>query len=281
MGSVNQAFIGAGGLIMKQMKRIFRMHRIFIAQELKRMMEYKGDFIVGIIGFLLGQFFNLVFLWIIFSQIPSLMGWTLNQIIFIYGFSLIPKGIDHLLFDNLWSIGHFTVRKGDFDKYLTRPINTLFHVMVEKLQFDAIGELIMGIALICVSLPSVRIEWSGTKVLLAIVVIPFATLIYTGIKTATAAIAFWTKRSGNITYMFYMVNDFAKYPVTIYNNVVRNIITYIIPFAFTAFYPANYILTGENPLFNIGMTILISIVIIVIGILVWNKGISAYESAGS
>lgn len=266
---------------MKQIKRILRMHRIFVAQELKRMMEYKSDFIVGIIGFLLGQFFNMLFIWIIFSQIPSFMGWSLQQVVFIYGFSLIPKGLDHLLFDNLWAVGHFIVRKGDFDKYLTRPINTLFHVMAEKFQVDALGELIMGIALICITLPYVSIEWSVIKVLLALIVIPFATLIYTGIKTATAAIAFWIKRSGNITYMFYMVNDFAKYPVTIYNNVVRGIITYIIPFAFTAFYPAEYILTGANPLFNIGATVIISIVVITIGILVWNKGIKAYESAGS
>ena len=128
---------------------------------------------------------------------------------------------------------------------------------------------------------SINIEWSFLKVLLIITVIPFATLIYTGIKTATAAIAFWTKRSGNITYMFYMVNDFAKYPITIYNNIVRNIITYIIPFAFTAFYPAYYILSGENPLFNIGMTVLIAIVMMVVGVIVWNRGIRSYESAGS
>lgn len=266
---------------MKGIKRMFKMHRIFVTQELKRMMEYKGDFIVGIIGFLLGQLTNMLFLFIVFSQIPSLMGWTLEQVIFIYGFSLIPKGIDHLFFDNLWSIGHFTVRKGDFDKYLTRPINPLFHVMVEKLQIDALGELLMGIALICVTMPSVSIEWSVTKVLLILLVIPFATMIYVGIKTATAAIAFWTKRSGNVTFMFYMVNDFAKYPVTIYNNFVKTVITYIIPFAFTAFYPANYILTGENPLFNIGFTVVISIVIMTIGVCIWNKGIKAYESAGS
>lgn len=266
---------------MKQIKRMFRMHRIFVAQELKRMMEYKGDFLTGIAGFLLNQFFNLMFLWIIFANIPNLMGWTIEQIVLIYGFSLIPKGIDHLLFDNLWSIGYFTVRKGDFDKYLTRPINPLFHVMVEKLQIDALGELIMGIALIGVTLPSLSIDWSVTKVLLIIIVIPFATMIYVGIKTATAAIAFWTKRSGNIIYMFYMVNDFAKYPVTIYNNFVKAVITYIIPFAFTAFFPANYILTGENPLFNIGMTVVIALVIMVIGVFVWNKGIKAYESAGS
>ena len=237
---------------MKQVKRLLRMHRIFVAQELKRMMEYKGDFIVGIVGFLLGQFFNMLFIWIIFSQIPDLAGWTLEQVVFIYGFSLVPKGLDHLLFDNLWAIGHFIVRRGDFDKYLTRPINTLFHVMVEKLQIDALGELIMGIALICITLPAVSIEWSFVKVLLIIIAIPF-----------------------------YMVNDFAKYPVTIYNNTVRNIITYIIPFAFTAYYPALYFLTGENPWFNVGMTVIISIIVMVIGVVIWNKGIKAYESAGS
>ena len=64
-------------------------------------------------------------------------------------------------------------------------------------------------------------------------------------------------------------------------NIVRNIITYIIPFAFTAFYPAYYILSGENPLFNIGMTVLIAIVMMVIGVIVWNRGIRSYESAGS
>lgn len=266
---------------MKQIKRMFRMHRIFVAQELKRMMEYKGDFIVGIIGFLLAQFFNLLFLWIIFNNIPNLLGWSLNQVVFIYGFSLIPKGIDHLLFDNLWAIGHFIVRKGDFDKYLTRPINTLFHVMVEKLQIDALGELIMGIALICVTLPKLGVEIGIVKVLLVIVAIIFATFIYTGIKTATAALAFWIKRSGDITYMVYMTNDFAKYPVNIYNNFVRNIITYVIPFAFTSYYPAYYFLTGENPLFNIGMTVLLAVVLMVIGVFIWNKGIKAYESAGS
>ena len=64
-------------------------------------------------------------------------------------------------------------------------------------------------------------------------------------------------------------------------NIVRNIITYIIPFAFTAFYPAYYILSGENPLFNIGMTVLIAIVMMVVGVIVWNRGIRSYESAGS
>lgn len=267
--------------MFRELKRALKMHRIFIVQELKRFMEYKGDFITGVLGLLIAQICSIIFISVIFSQIPTLMGWTFNEVMFVYGFSLIPKALDHLFFDNLWAVGHFIVRKGDFDKYLTRPINPLFHVMAEKFQIDAFGELIIGIVLLCTSLTSIAVEWSVIKVLLVITAIIFASFIYTGIKIGTAAIAFWIKRSGNITFMFYMVNDFVKYPIDIYNNVVRSVLTYVIPFAFTSYFPAKYFLTGENPLINIGMTVLVSIIIMTIGILIWNKGLLAYESAGS
>lgn len=268
-------------VMIKNLRRMFKMHRIFIAQDLKRMMEYKIDFLTGAVSFLINQVINIAFLWIIFSQIPSLVGYSFEQIVFIYGFSLIPKAIDHLFCDNLWSIGYFIVRKGDFDKYLTRPINPLFHVLVEKFQVDAFGELLVGLLLIGSVIGQVDIQWSFLNILLLILVVPFAALIYTGIKTVTAALSFWIKRSGNVMHMCYMCNDFAKYPTTIYNNVVRGVITFIIPFAFTAFYPASYFLTGENALFNIGGTVLISLLLFAVSVLVWNRGIRAYESAGS
>ncbi len=266
---------------MKTIKRALRIHRIFIAQEFKRMMEYKGDFIVGVIGFLLVQLSNLLFLWIIFGQIPDLVGWSVNEVVFIYGMSLIPKGIDHFLFDNLWSIGYFIVRKGDFDKYLTRPVNTLFHVLVEKIQIDALGELIMGIALVCASVPGIQAEWDLWRIIAMIAIMPFITLVFTGVKTITASVAFWVKRSGNVIYLFYTFSDFARYPAKVYNRLVQNVITYIIPFALTSYFPALFILKGENPLFNLGMPVLAAAVLMTAGVLVWHRGIRAYESAGS
>lgn len=266
---------------MKALRRMIRMHRIFIAQDLKKMMEYKIDFLTGAVSFLLSQAVNIAFLWIIFSQVPELKGWDYNEIVFIYGFSLLPKALDHLFCDNLWMVGYQIVAKGEFDKYLTRPLNPLFTIIVEKFQVDALGELVVGFVLIASTIGKVSIQWSVLNVVLFLLILPFATLIYTSIKTVTAAIAFWTKQSGQITHAFYMVNDFAKYPTTIYNGFIRTVVTYIIPFAFTAFYPASYFLTGENPLFNIGLTILVSCILMIIAVLVWNKGVSAYESAGS
>lgn len=266
---------------MKQIRRILRLYRIFIGQHLKRLMEYKVDFLAGAIAFLLGQLINILFINIIFSQIPTLAGWRYEEIVFIYGFSLIPKGLDHLLTDNLWKVGWFIVRKGDFDKYLTRPINPLLHVIMEEFQVDAFGELLLGIVLVSMMWQKVNMHLSFIEAVLFVGVILFAALIYTGLKIISSAIALWIKQSGQIMQIVYMSNDFAKYPTTIYNGLIRSIITYILPFAFTAYYPALYFLTKKDPLFNLGGTVIASIILFAVGYKVWCRGLKAYESAGS
>ena len=263
------------------MRRLFRLHRIFIAQYLKKLMEYKVDFLLGAVGMLFEQAMQILFIGIIFSQIPTLNGWSFEEILFIYGFSLIPKSIDHLFFDNLWIVGYRIVRKGDFDKYLTRPINSLYHVIVENFCVDAFGEMLTCILLLAYAIPGLKIPFYWYTIPLLIVVVIFATMIYTSLKIMTAAISFWTKASGHVMHMLYMVNDFSKYPVTIYNKAVQTVITYIIPFAFTAYFPASYFLSGENGLFCIGGTVVAGSVLLTIALFVWNRGIRAYESAGS
>ena len=244
-------------------------------------MEYKIDFFTGAISFLIDQAIGIAFIFIIFSQIPQLSGFTMEQIEFIYGFSQIPKGLDHLLADNLWCVGYFIVKKGDFDKYLVRPINPLFHVIAETFQIDAVGELAVGIALIAYAAPQAGLQLSALSVLLMIVAVIFAALIYTSLKIITAALAFWIKSSGFIIQMVYGMNEFAKYPTSIYSLPVRILVTYIIPFAFTAYYPCLYLLTGENPLFNIGGLVMISSLLFAVSLIVWKRGLKAYESAGA
>ena len=263
------------------MKRVLKIYTLLAAQNLKRLMEYRADFLTGAVSFLIDQAIGIAFIFIIFTQIPQLAGFTFPQILFIYGLSQIPKGLDHLLTDNLWCVGYFIVRKGDFDKYLIRPINPLFHVIAETFQVDAIGELIVGIGLLIYAAPDAELHLSAWTVLLSVIAVPFAAMIYTSLKIMTSALAFWIKSSGFIIQMVYGMNEFSKYPTTIYSLPVRIFVTYIIPFAFTGYYLSLYLLTGENPLFNIGGVILVSSVLFVISVLIWNKGISAYESAGA
>lgn len=261
--------------------RYLRLYSVFIVQHCKRLMEYRVDFLTGAFSFLVNQITNILFIYIIFSQIPNLKGWSYQEIIFIYGYSLLPKGIDHLCNDNLWKLAYFYVRKGEFDKYLTRPINPLLHVIMEDFQFDALGELLIGMVLVVSASLKLHIQYDVGKIILFIIAVVFGVLIFASIKIALGALSFWIKRSGSILHMFYMSSDFARYPVTIYNNIIKVIITYIIPFAFTSFYPASYFLRGGKVWYQIGGTVLMGAIFLSISLVIWNKGLSAYESAGS
>ena len=267
--------------VTKKIGRAFRLWRIFAAQHLKKLMEYKIDFITGACAFLIDQVVNLVFLSVIFGSMDSLKGWNYYEILFIYGFSLLPKGLDHLLCDNLWNVAYWMIRKGEFDKYLTRPISPLLAVTVEVFQVDSFGELAVGVALLAVSARHIDLPFVWYDLPLAATAVVFGMLIYTAIKMIFAAVAFWTKRSGHILQMAYGMSDFSQYPVEIYSRAVRRTVTYLLPFAFTGYYPASYLLRHTQPVFSILGTVVAGSVLLAIGLLVWHKGLSAYESAGS
>lgn len=265
----------------KETGRAFRLWRIFAAQHLKKLMEYKIDFITGACAFLVDQVVNLVFLSVIFGSMDRLKGWNYDEILFIYGFSLLPKGLDHLLCDNLWNVAYSMIRKGEFDKYLTRPISPLLTVTVEVFQVDAFGELAVGIALLLASARHIDLPFVWYDLPLAATAVLFGMLIYTSLKMIFAAVAFWTKRSGHMVDMVYSMSDFAKYPVEIYSRAVSRTVTYLLPFAFTGYYPARYLLRHTQPVFSILGTVIAGSVLLAAGLLLWRKGVSAYESAGS
>lgn len=265
----------------KEIHRGFRLQRMFAALHLKKLMEYKIDFLTGAIGFLLEQAVNIAFLSIVFGRVENLRGWNYYEVLFIYGFSLFPNGLDHLFFDNIWNVAYWMVRKGEFDKYLTRPINTLLIVTVEEFQVDAFGKLIVGVALIVTSLRHIDLPFIWYDIPLAIMAIIFGMLIYAAIKTICGSIAFWTKRSGHIVEVVYNINQFSQYPVSIYSRIVRGAVTYIIPFALTSYYPASYLLRHTQPVFSNLAPMAAAATLISAALIVWHKGLDAYESAGS
>ena len=167
---------------MNTVKRYLRLYRVLVTQFLKTIMQSRVDFLIGLFGFFLTQVMYLVF-----QQIPDLQGWTLDQLIFIYGFAQIPRGIDHLFTDNIWLVAYRLVINGDFDRYMLRPMNIFFQVIAEKLQPDALGELLIGTILVVRSLAKGIVIVDGLHIALFFVSIFAGAVIYTSIKLFFAA----------------------------------------------------------------------------------------------
>lgn len=268
---------------MSTVKRYLRLYRALISQFFKMVLQSKVDFLMGLFGFFFTQISGILFLYLVFEQIPDLQGWSLEQLVFIYGFAQIPRGIDHLFTDNIWMVAWRLVINGDFDRYMLRPMNVFFQVIAEKLQPDALGELLVGTILVVYSSIKGVVVLDAVHIALFVVSVLAGALIYTSIKLLFASLAFWVKRSGPFLQLAYEMAEFAKYPTEIYAKALRFVITWIIPFAFVAYLPAGYFLGAGagNHMGVIAIECAIAAVFWLIAYTVFHKGINIYESAGN
>lgn len=263
------------------MKKYLILYMKFLQQYIKSLIEYRADFILGLIGFILVQGTNIVFIKLIFNSIPNLSGWSFYEILFIYGFAQIPRGIDHIFTDNLWMLSGSIIVNGNFDRYLIRPLNPLFQIIAERFQPDGFGELIIGIILLGISSSNLNISFTLENSVKFLFVVICASFIYTAIKLAVASIAFWIKFAQSYLFMTYQLSNFAKYPMGIYSNAIRGVLTFIIPFAFTGYYPGAYFLGKESLFMGVIMTFLVAVIGMLVGYTIWLAGIKNYESSGS
>ena len=261
--------------------RYFRLYRVFVLQYLKTLMQSKLDFFVGLIAFFFTQLAGIVFMYLIFEHIPNLNGWSFDQILFIYGFAQLPRGIDHLFTDYLWILAMRLVVRGEFDRYLLRPLNPLFQVVAERFQLDALGEILVGLILVVTASTRMGIKIGLFNSIVFFVSIIAGAIIYTSIKLFFASIAFWTKDSIGLLQLVYESSDFAKYPISIYDKRIRFLLSYVFPFAFVAFFPASYFLGEAKLLTTVGIEVLISVIAFKIAYATFNKGLTVYESAGN
>lgn len=262
------------------MKRYFRIYRVFFAQYIKQLIQYRVDFSIGIFSFLLVQFSGILFIGLVFESIHSLNGWSLNQMVFLYGFFQIPRGLDHLFTDNIWLIPN-KVRRGDVDRYLVRPINPLFQCVAERFQPEAFGELAIGIILIAWTSARMNITFTPTMFIITTLLIFSGALIYTSIKLLGATTGFWIMNSMPLMTFVYGFADFAKYPTVIFPKIIQVLVTVIFPFAFVSFYPASYLLGMSDPLFVVLGSLAASSIFAILSYQFWKFGLANYTSAGN
>lgn len=264
------------------MTRYIKLYSVYLQRAIKSRLEYKKDAVVGMFSFLITNTLQFLSLMFIVRSIPNLNGWTMYELGFLYGFSMMPRAIDHLLTDSLWYVGHWYVKNGVMDRFLIRPVNSLFQVIAEIFQPEALGEVIMGLALLIVCGTKIHLQWTFGNVIVILVATVFGAVVFTALKLITCSIAFWTKRSGHLMSMVYNFADFAKYPIQIYHPVIKFIMTFIIPFGLVISMPAGaFIKALYNPWFVSMEIIAAAAVTFSIGVFVWNQGLKNYESSGN
>ncbi|TCZ77678.1 ABC transporter permease [Paenibacillus albiflavus] len=252
----------------------------YLKNYMKTRLTYRSDFWIEVLSDLLMNGLNLFFILVVFGQTDSLGGWNREQILFIYGFFMIPYGIFGTLF-NLWNFSERYIVKGEMDRILTRPANSLWQIMLENLDPSSFFSTIVGFVIMSYSWTQLDLAFHWYDPFVFIVLVIGAVCVYGGIYVTMAATAFYSDAPTGIMPLMYNLSSYGRYPVTIYNKLLRGMLTWILPFAFVGFYPSAYFLDPGNWLGYALLTPVIGGVFLAFSLMIWKVGVKRYRGAGS
>ncbi|GED61337.1 ABC transporter permease [Brevibacillus formosus] len=265
---------------MQDMRHIFSIFADYLSQYFKTRLAYRTDFLGDFVSNLVSELINLIFIVVVFTHVPLMGDWTRDEIIFIYGFFLVPYALFSMFF-GFWDFNERYIIRGEMDRILTRPIHNLAQVCLESIAPDRIFGVITGIIIMGYAAIQLDLSFYWYDVFIFIGLSISGALIYGGVYTAIAAVSFFSDSRTGIAPMIYNIQQYGRYPVDVYNKAIRFVLTYVLPFAFVGVYPAAYFLRKEVWYTYAAMTPVVAVVFFGIGLLVWNWGVTKYRGAGS
>ena len=247
----------------------------------KTRLTYRADFWIEVLSDLLFQGLNLIFILVVFQHTDSLGGWSQAEVVFVYGYFMIPYGIFNTFF-NLWSFSDRYIVKGEMDRVLTRPAHNLVQIVLENMDPPSLIGSFIGMIIVGISWSQLGMPFELLDLLVMTALVLSSVMIYAGLYIALTAVAFYSDSPTGILPLMYNIQNYGRYPVGIFNKTIRFILTWVLPFAFVGVYPASYFL--ERPGIEGSMAILtpvVGIVFLIMGLAIWNHGVTRYRGAGS
>ncbi len=276
MHSYTPSLLGAGII----MQRYLNLYSLFLRQRVKIFMEYRVNFFIGAVATVIEQAAGLLTVWVVMQRIPLLNGWTYEELLLVYGLLALSKSLTYLFADNLWTVGREYIRSGGFDRFLVRPVDPLFHLLADRFDHQGFGHLLIGGILVTTASSALGIAWTGFNLLYLLVTVISGGLIFIGLNLITCVSAFWIMDSVPVTRVVFDMNEFAKYPLSMYNRTIQFVLTWLIPYGFVSFYPANYLL-GRDVGILVWLGPVVAVTLLVIGYRLWLFGLRHYASTGS
>lgn len=266
------------GEVFRGSARGIVLYAHFAAMNWRRITVSPVDFIIGFMAVFVQECLGLTTIVFVMRQLPSVRGWTFWEIVLIYGFFTTAKSLWHVFMINGMDLSAY-IRLGRLDRFLTRPLDPLFHIYADGWDEDGWGELILGAALLFTAALNLQVNWWVRAPLLIINLVAGA-LVYAAIILAASSLSFWTVEDDALMSLLGTLGTLGQYPLTIYGRSLQWVLSTLVPFAFVGFWPAQAFLPRTaGPLSY--LTPLVATALFYAAIRMFKAGLSCYQGTGT
>lgn len=254
--------------------------RLYIVQ-LNSRMEYKLDFVITLVTVIFQSLLGFIFLYVLFSKIPRVHGWSYYQVVLVYAIVLLTEGFVSFFLEGMWRMSYM-IDSGDLDKFLVRPIPIFTQIVTASVGINGIGNLSVGTFLMILSLIHTTLEWTRLQLAIFIVLLILGIVIRSTIMFAVNCGAFFLRNIGPaFPLLFNSMADFVKYPMSIFAKPIQVVFTAIVPYGFISYYPSYFLFHTQSSIWVLVGSPLATIGCLLVAYAIFRMGLSHYDSVGS
>jgi len=217
--------------------KYWKIALLLFKQNFLRELSFRGNFILSVGTNLLWLLVSIIFFGAIYLHVPSVGGWTLEEILLLVSISEIV----HLMYKGLLgqSVARIPdlIRTGQLDHLLLKPIDSQFLVSLHRVDYYSLISLIFPLLLLVYSAKrlnvSLNIVQMGTFLLLLFV----GVFVLYSVGLFIVSLAFWLTQVYALYALFQEIFSLSAYPESIFHGALRMFFTLIVPVIVIANYP--------------------------------------------
>jgi ABC-2 type transport system permease protein len=258
---------------------------LFVRMWSKSASQYRVSLMLTGLAQLLTTSLDLVAIIVIYTQVQTLAGFTLPETLYLYGTTRLAFGASDLVASGVETLAT-TIRLGNFDLVLIRPVSSLAQVLADQFTPKRFGKLLAPVITLGWAVATVSVHWTVLKVLVCVGTVVSGFVIYCALWVLTGCISFIAVDAQEVSNSFTYGSEFAtEYPLQIFGRPLGLALTFVLPVAFVTWQPTLYVLGHADPFGLPGFLRFASPVVAAIlsglAALAWRGCVRRYRSTGS
>jgi ABC-2 type transport system permease protein len=226
---------------VKALRIAWRITRLNFRAQL----EYRTEFLMMIAIGAIWQVSVIVFATVLLTRFTGMGGWDSSEVLLIPATRMLAHGLMVLLLGRVHFIGR-QIQEGQIDVYLLRPMPVHRQVQLAYFPTNAIGDLTVATGLMVGAISRSHLDWTSGRISYLVAAVVGGMLLEAALFTAVAAASlrfptadYWSR------WLEELLGTFGSYPLNVLPKAVGGFLTFGLPLAFVAYFPAA-VLTGHG-----------------------------------
>lgn len=216
---------------------------------------------------------------IVYTRTETLGGWRAGEAIVLIGTFTVVSGLLQTFIDPNVTWFNQRIETGQIDDVLLKPVSSLFLASLGRHSPLSLIQIAVGLAVVAWGMNDLGTDPGLANGLAWLVLLLTSFALTWGTRVAIAMLALWVPGLA-LDVAYSGVWQFGRYPVTIYRQPARFVLTWVVPFAFITTLPARALTRGVS-LPVLAASVLVGAGAVALVHIAWNAGLRRYTSATS